>query len=412
MTRSPHTPLSARAAAWPATAALLATTASAALGGGLDRTGQPVDLLFAQGSYAEIAISRTMPALLGDGTGRVAAWPLNPAGRIPGGTGYSGAGLDFSSVSAGVKVDLTERLSAALLFSQPFGADIEYDGDSDSTELGGTTATAHSDQLTAMLRYRFDDTWSVHGGLRIDRGSGDITLSGLAYGLPQAAVPQGAPPFAGGFNGYSVELAPRTDVGWLAGVAYEIPEIALRVALTYNSPIVHDFDTTEYYLGQKIGESTTEVELPRSVNIDVQTGIAEDTVMFGSLRWAEWSEFRIDPELFAAASDTALVDLDDSRTWTLGLGRRFTEAFAGRVSVSYEATDSVDLVSPLAPTNGFFAIGLGGSYEVADNVTLSAGARYSWIGNSRPETGTPDTPRARFEDNSAISLGLSVGYRF
>ncbi|RDC74511.1 hypothetical protein DLJ49_04280 [Rhodovulum sp. 12E13] len=384
----------------------------AAFAGGLDRTGQPVGILFEPGNYAELSFARTMPSFSGRGTGLVSAWPLNPTGRIPAGTAYSGVALDFSNLSAGVKVDVTERLSAAILFSQPFGADIEYNGDSDTTELGGTEAVADSDQLTAMLRWRFDDNWSVHGGLRIDRGSGEITLSGLAYGIPQAAVPPGAPPFAGGFNGYSVELDQRTDVGWLAGVAYEIPEIALRVALTYNSPIVHDFETTEFYLGRKIGKSTTEVELPRSVNIDFQTGIAEDTLLFGSFRWAEWSEFRIDPELFTAASRGGLVSLQDSRTWTLGLGRRFTDAFAGQVSIAWEETDENDLISPLAPDNGYFALGLGGSYDVAENVTLSAGARYTWVGNSRPETGTPDTPRATFDDNSALTLGVSIGYRF
>ena len=34
-------------------------------------------------------------------------------------------------------------------------------------------------------------------------------------------------------------------MGWVAGVAYEMPEIAARVSLTYNSPIDHDFDMTE-----------------------------------------------------------------------------------------------------------------------------------------------------------------------
>jgi long-subunit fatty acid transport protein len=106
------------------------------------------------------------------------------------------------------------------------------------------------------------------------------------------------------------------------------------------------------------------------------------------------------------------VSLQDSRTWTLGLGRRLTDAFAARVSMRWEETDGDDLISPLAPTNGFFSLGLGGSYDVAEAVTLSAGARYTWVGNSRPETGTPDTPRAEFEDNSGLTLGMSIGYRF
>jgi len=392
--------------------AILGTCASPVLAGGLDRTGLPMDILFEDGNYIEFGYARTEPSLSGRGTGNVVAWPLNPAGRIPAGTGYSGTGLGFNNVSLGFKFDITEQLSGAIRFSQPFGSDIEYQGDSDTTELGGTSAIADSDMLTAMLRYRFDENWSVHGGVRIDRASGDITLSGLAYGIPQAAVPPGAPPFAGGFNGYSVELDQRTDVGWLAGFAYEIPDIALRVAVTYNSAIRHAFDTTEFYLGREIGTSTTDVDLPQSVNIDFQTGIAEDTLLFGSFRWAEWSEFKIDPELFTQAANGGLVDLNDSRTWTLGLGRRFTDDFAAQASFSWEETDSDDLVSPLAPTNGLFAIGLAGAYDVTEQVTLSAGARYTWIGNARPETGTPDVPRAEFTDNSALTVGFSVGYRF
>lgn len=391
-----------------ALSALFGSVSSMALAGGLDRTGQPIDILFEEGNYAELSFARTMPEISGEGVGIAPIPGLFPG--FPAGTGYDGVGLDFNTFSASVKVDITDALSAAIRFSQPFGSDIEYDGDPGLTELGGTSAIADSDMITALLRYRFTDTWSVHGGLRIDRASGEIDLGGLAYGT---------------VSGYSVELEERTDVGWVAGVAYEVPEIALRVALTYNSAITHDFDTTESGplvdpdgpgplppLPLLDGTSTTEVELPRSVNIDFQTGIAADTLIFGSFRWAEWSEFRIDPENFEAVTGGGLVDLQDSRTWTLGVGRRFTESFAGQASVSYEATDSDDLVSPLAPTNGFFAVGLGGAYDVSENVVLSAGARYTWFGNARPETGTPDVARASFEDNTALTVGVNVGFRF
>ncbi len=33
--------------------------------------------------------------------------------------------------------------------------------------------------------------------------------------------------------------------GWLAGVAYQIPEIALKAAVTYRSEIKHELDTSE-----------------------------------------------------------------------------------------------------------------------------------------------------------------------
>ena len=400
-----------RATTWVAAGLVIAGPA-ALHAGGLDRTGQPIDLLFEDGNYATFGFSQTIPSLSGTGTGRVARTPFNPTGAIGAGTGYSDVGQDFDSVTAGVKLQLTDDVSAALLFSQPFGAGIEYGGDSDSTELGGTFAKADTDMLTAILRYKLDETWSVHGGVRIERASGQIGLSGLAYGAPQAAIPPGAPAFAGGFNGYSVDLEERIDVGWLVGFAYEIPDIALRLAVTYNSPITHKFDTTEFYLGRVIGESETEVSLPQSLNIDFQTGIAEDTLLFANYRFAEWSEFKIEPELFTPAAQQGLVNLRDYHTFTLGLGRQFTDRFAASAAMTYEATVSEDLVSPLDPTNGLFAISLGGAYDVTEDVTVSGGVRYTWIGNARAETGTPDTARAVFEDNSAVSVGFSVGYRF
>lgn len=388
--------------------ALLASASTTALAGGLDRTGLPIDILFEDGNYAELTFARTLPNLSGTGVGIAPIPGIFPG--LPAGTSYSGVGLDFNNISAGVKFDINEQLSAALIFEQPFGSDIEYSGSSFATELGGTSAFAESNMITAILRYKFDENWSAHGGIRILRSSGEIELGGLAYGA---------------VNGYAVDLDGETDVGWLLGVAYEIPDIALRVALTYNSAITHDFDAAES--GPPIdpdgpgpippldllnGDTSTEVSLPQSVALDFQTGIAEDTLLFGSVRWAEWSEFLIDPENFVGVTGGGLVDLDDTTTWTLGVGRAFTDVFRASTSFTYEMTDSDDLVSPLAPTNGLFAWSVGGAYDVSDDVTLSAGVRYTWLGNARPETGTPDVARAEFRDNSALTLGLGIGYRF
>jgi len=392
-------------------ATLLATAAAPALAGGLDRTGLPIDILFEEGNTVRIGAARTLPAISGSGTGVPAAATLAPF--LSPDTEYDDVGGAFTTFTGGVKLDVGARLSAAVIFDQPFGADVEYAGDPDATELGGTRAVARSDMLSALLRYRIDETWSVHGGLRIDRGSGEIDLRGLAYGAPSfAPTPPGAPVFAAGVNGYSVELDPRTDIGWTVGAAYEIPDIALRVVLTYNSEIAKDFDTTESFRGTEIGTSTTEVILPQSVNLDVQTGIAEDTLVFGALRWAEWSTFRIDPELFTAAVPAGLVDLDDSWTWTLGAGRRFSDRFAARAAITYEPGGDDDLVSPLTPTNGLIALGLGGAYDVTEAVTLSGGLRYAWLGDAQAETGTPDTARAEMTDNSAVSLAFGLAYRF
>lgn len=404
--------------------AVLAVTAGAAMAGGLDRTGQPINALFeeggANGNYFELSFARTWPDLSGTGVGREFDPPLNVF-DIPSGFDYTDVGGAFSNVGAAVKYTFSERLSGALIFDQPYGADIDYNGDPGSTELGGTRAWAETNEITALLRYKFDERWSVHGGLRYQTAEGEIGLSGLAYGLTATQI-AGVKALAGlpasyvipSVNGYDVELERDGSWGWVAGGSYEIPEIALRVSLTYSSAVTHDMKTTENGLGA-FGlpdglKSTTEVKTPQSVNLDFQTGIAEDTLLFGAVRWADWSEFLIDPEYFTAITGAGLVELDDTITYEVGLGRRINERWAGSVSVAYEA-ESDKLVSPLAPTNGLWALAVGASYDMGD-ITVSGGARYTWLGDADPETGTPDVARANFTNNDAVSLGLRIGYDF
>ncbi len=42
--------------------------------------------------------------------------------------------------------------------------------------------------------------------------------------------------------------------GWLAGFAYQIPEIALKTSVTYRSEIKHELDPTETF---KFGANST-----------------------------------------------------------------------------------------------------------------------------------------------------------
>lgn len=370
-------------------AALCSVSATAVTAGGLDRNNLQIDALFEEGNYAEFRFSRTNPDISGTGSGiAVGGFTLLPAGTI-----YSDVGGSFNNSALAVKLQFTEQFSMLVQVDQPYGSDIVYNGSSATTELGGTSAIADTEALSLIGRYQIDQNWSIHGGARYVRARGDIALGGLAYGR---------------VNGYEVSLEDGNGWGYVIGGAYEMPEIALRVALTYYSAVTHEFDTRENISPVS---STTSTDSPQSINLDFQTGIAEDTLLFGQIRWAQWSEFKIDPVAFKAATGSGLVDLDDSTTYTIGVGRRFTDEFAASIALGYEAGDN-DLVSPLAPTDGFTSLSLGGEYEVSEGVTLGGGIRYTWLGDARPETGTPDVERAQFADNNALSIGIRLGVNF
>lgn len=52
----------------------------------------------------------------------------------------------------------------------------------------------------------------------------------------------------------------------------------MRVALTYFSEVAHDFDTTTDGAYHEVLKLT----IPQAVNLDFHTGIAKDTLLFGS----------------------------------------------------------------------------------------------------------------------------------
>ena len=371
------------------TAALL-LGASPLLAGGIERAPQSLAVLFEEGNYAELSFGGVNPTVEG----------TDAAGFRTGDVahGYGFVGLAY-------KHQFNPNLSAAFIMEQPVGADIAYPrqpgpipdpGVEGSVMLGGTSAKVDSTTFTALARYRFENNFSIHGGIRGSKANGEVNLDGLAYG-----------PVAG----YNVRLDDSWGLGYVVGAAYEIPEYHARVALTYNSSIKHDFDTRETLNGMAIGpESTTRVDTPQSITLEGQTGIAEGTLLFGSVRWVKWSEFKVDPEVFTTMTGAGLVDLENTTTYTIGIGRKFTENWSGSVAFVYEPTGD-DLVSPLAPTNGRKGITLAAVYTM-DNLKITTGINYSRLGDARPETGTPDTERARMEGSDLWGIGIRVGYSF
>ncbi|NDR55765.1 OmpP1/FadL family transporter [Aliiruegeria sabulilitoris] len=384
----------------------LVASCGTAIAGGLDRTGQSIGILFenggASGGYLQVDLFRAYPDVTGTGAGI--------AGFLAPGGSYANVADMFDGIGGALKFQINDKLSAAFIAEQPYGSDLLYPGSGLATELGGTLAWAETSSLTALLRYKIDENWSVHGGLRYQEIEGDIRLSGWAYGPPKV---MGLP----SANGYEVSLGKDSAWGYVLGASYEIPEIAFRATLTYNSEITHKMDTEESGNPSPAldGRSVTEVKTPRSVNLDLQTGIAPDTLLYGSVRWAEWSAFRIDPVGFVhpmeeGGGGVGLVELDDTVTYTVGLARRFSEKWSGSAEIFYEPRED-GVVAPLFPSVGFWGAGVAVRRDW-ENFNLSLGARYTRLGDGRVETLPAGTARANFEENDILSLGLRVGYKF
>ena len=187
------------------TTACLLAVPLAAQAGGLEKSGQPVTLLFEKGDLVQAELAYGIPTVTG-----VDLF----------GTDSDDAAGNFLRYGGGIKMDFNDKWSAALIIDEPYGADLAYAPG--SFAFGGTFADFHSVEATGLARYKLNKNFSVYGGLRAARFGGDAATVGAAYGR---------------ISGYSFKGDDDWGLGYVAGLAFEIPEKALRVALTYGSAI-------------------------------------------------------------------------------------------------------------------------------------------------------------------------------
>lgn len=339
-------------------AALLLST-SVAMAGGLDRSGQSVAAIFETGDYVELSFGSITPSVTGT-LGGADSGNMAPA---------------YTQLGFAVKTDLNDKFSMGLIMDQPFGANVNY---SEATyPLAGNAAEVNSTGITILGRYMVSDAVSVYAGPRIISASGDYTAND---------------PLNGPGIDYASTYSSASATGYVFGASYEIPDIALRAALTYSSAVEMTLDGTA---------GDIDVALPQSVNLDFQTGIAADTLAFVNIRWADWSEAYITDTL---AGDLVSYD-QDSITYSAGVGRKFSDSFSGSITVGYEAAQG-GAATDLSPSDGNMSLSVGGAYTLDNGMKLSGGIRYVALGDATTESG------ATFENNSALAIGLKISTSF
>ena len=368
---------------------LIPTTSTFAAG--LDRSGQSISAFLQSGNYAEAGISVLDPDV--QGTSSVKGFE---------GERISDMAEDYYFPTAAIKIQATDKISLGLIYDQPFGADSQYAVDSNSFGFGGegTAVEVKTNNITALIGYQPNENWNFYAGPVYQTVEAKVSLRGAAYGGPAAV------------GGYDIDLKEEEAYGWLAGFAYSVPEIALKAAVTYRSEIKHEVETLETFgLGTVVFPSSiTDITTPQSVNLDLQTGIAQDTLAFANIRWVHWDQFAVTPDVLKAKSNNNLIDYsDDQWSATVGLGRKFNAKWSGTAAIGWDS-GAGNPVTTLGPTEGYWSVGLGGQYSPAENYFIAGGVKYFWLGDAQAQTG--GKVAGNFEDNTAIGYGMKIGYRF
>ncbi len=383
--------------------AALAMTTGLAQAGGIDRSSLPYSILFEEGRVMQFGLSTVNPGVSGT---------YSPTLTFLGGTPDTGDMAEsYRTYTFAYKADLNDKLSYGIFLNTPYGADANYK----SGFYTGLEAHWQSEQLAALLKYQVADRMSVYGGLRYVRSRADIAIpdslirgglrqAGLAGNAQAAALAAGAPM---GTLAYTADGETDGQLGIILGAAYEIPDIALRVGLTYESSVTHSFRTTEAIAAVPSisGVGTTNVEMPQSVTLDFQSGVAKDTLVFGSIKWSEWSKWEVRPPGYNALTGSDITSFDNNViTYSLGVGRKINDNLSLFARIGYEKANG-GVISRLSPTDGLHSIGVGGSWT-KDNFKITGGVEYVKLGDAT------DGSETQFTNNEAVGVGMSVLFSF
>ena len=411
------------------TAIILATVPmTGAFAAALDRSGQSIAAFLQPGNYFEAGLSVLDPNVSGKTN---AALGNQNTGDMAG---------DYYFPHAALKLQLNDKFSFGLIYDQPFGADAEYNQTAAFTHptQGNTSVEVDSQNLAMIFGFQPTENWNVYAGPVYQTIKGNVSLRGAAYSVLGGYHPTAGALPAGNLPGYDANISEDGAAGWLAGFAYQIPEIALKASVTYRSEVDHDVyidETIPSLATLSTGaillpyvENNTTITTPQSVNVDFQTGIMANTVAFANVRWVNWKDFAIRPNKFGQASNLLgknpavnqpngfdlVAYTDDQISATVGVGRKLTEHWAGNVSVGWDS-GAGNPVTTLGPTEGYWNLGLGVQYSPTAQTFIAGGVKYFWLGDADAQSGSQfNTPNsvAKFEDNDALAYGLKIGYKF
>lgn len=319
-------------------------TATAAQAAGLDRSGQDVTAFLQDGTYAEAVYTYIDANVTGKDT----------AGKD---TGDIAEAYDFFRY--GVKADINDTFSVGVLYDEPFGAAIQYDGNSNFVADKNATATIFAQAINQATKAQLNDSFTYRRAIKpvldsvkspqraravastletnsaqakpiadrlraaaahaeatdgqktnVEIRTNNLTMLVGAklganknfqiYGGPVAQRVKGEVHLRGPayqvMTGYDAKIATDTQLGWAAGLAFYKPEIALKAALTYRSEIEHDSEIAETIpVTGYVGKKDFKVTLPDSWNLDFQTGVNPTTLLTAKVRYVPWSDFDIRP---------------------------------------------------------------------------------------------------------------------
>jgi long-chain fatty acid transport protein len=216
---------------------------------------------------------------------------------------------------------------------------------------------------------------------------------------------------------YSIDSASASSL--IASAAYEMPEIAMRAELVYEGSAKMNFDHTLSANPVNATASGGTLNIPQATTLNFQTGIAEGTLLFGTIRNVAWGSSQVSATTSSSGYDIS-SEFENTTKYNIGIGRKFSGALSGSLSYTQEAASSSTSTSGFTLTDGYRSVGAGIKYTM-ENINLSLGYSYVMPGDvtvthnftaGDPRLGGGNSTQTVYKNSTIQGLGVKIGVNF
>jgi long-chain fatty acid transport protein len=302
------------------------------------------------------------------------------------GTEYSKA---YWVPNIAAKYSFNENLACEVTYTTPFGADSHFDVMNNRGKTDEKFVTREYGAACAVFVPVGPGRLGFIGGAYYEEFSYDFT------GFTR--VGRFTTPLDFGVDSH--------DWGWRAGIGYEIPEYAFRTQLLYRSGTSHEGSSTGSLpaFGRSVPVSASG-ELPQSVELKAQTGVAPGWLVFGSVKWTDWSVLDTLDLNLGGQKFSNYYYWRDGISVTGGVGHQFTDRISGAVTLAYDRGVSTgwDLYGDQ------YTVGLTGAVKDDWGGEWKASVAAAYLASAQE---TKYAPGQNSSSKGTWGYGLQIGYK-
>lgn len=282
------------------------------------------------------------------------------------------------------KYTYSDALSLAIIAEKLDHANLSFS----NFALGPVNSNINTAEYTGLMRYKFNENWSMFGGLRFSSASATVNTFG-----------------------FSSRLSNDLALGYTVGGAYEVTELGSLFRLAYKSPITHSMTGSGMTLTPAFTPipviGPVDFQLPQSVMVDGRMPIFENTFALFSATWTNWAatKLRLGQNSGSQASAT---NYDNAWLVEGGLARFLTSNWIAAGWVSY---DTGSHEKPGLDTVYSNLVTYSGSLTyLADKYRITGTIGYTTVGNivGLSSTGAP----VSYKNNSAMVYKIETVFKF